>query len=153
MNTRTVDKFLERHRQIGIDTCVFIYWGEGNETYGPLVAPVFAWLEGHGRAVTSTISMLELLVQPYRLKDVDRVNQLYAVFSTYPHLDWIEPTLQVADCAAQLRGELNLKTAEALQAATALVSQATGFISNDPAFNRVTDLDVLILDSVGQRRK
>jgi predicted nucleic acid-binding protein len=92
------------------------------------------------------------LVQPYRLNDIDQVNHLYAMFSTYPHLDWIEPTLPVADRAAQLRGGLNLKTPDALQAATALAAQATGFVSNDPVFKRVTDLDVLVLDEVLTRQ-
>ena len=64
--------------------------------------------------------MLELLVQLYRLNDVDRVNQLYSLFSTFPNLHWIEPSLDVADRAAHLRGTLHLKTPDALQAATAL---------------------------------
>ena len=63
-----------------------------------LVKPIFAWLEGpKGQAVTSTITMLELLVQPYKLPDLDRVNRFYALLSTYPHLDWIAPTLEIAD--------------------------------------------------------
>ncbi|HEU0008151.1 MAG TPA: PIN domain-containing protein, partial [Terriglobia bacterium] len=67
---------------------------------------------------------------------------------TFPNLHWIEPSLDVADRAAHLRGTLHLKTPDALQAATALAAQATGFISNDASFERVRDLDVLILDEV-----
>ena len=64
--------------------------------------------------------MLELLVQPYRLADIDRVNRFYALLSTFPHLEWIAPTLRIADLGARLRAEYNLKTPDALQAATAL---------------------------------
>ena len=148
MNPGKVEQFLSRHLKIGIDTCIFIYWGEANEKYGEVVDPIFAWLEGRGRGVTSTVTMLELLVQPYRLNDIDKVNQLYSLFSTLPNLAWLEPTLDLADRAAHLRGTLNLKTPDALQAATALAAEATGFISNDPAFRKVSDLDVLILDEV-----
>jgi len=92
--------------------------------------------------------MLELLVQPYRLSDIDRVNRFYGLLSTYPHLDWIEPSLEIADLGAKLRADYNLKTPDALQAATALVSQASGFVSNDPIFQRLDGLEVAILDQL-----
>ena len=114
-----------------------------------LVDPIFVWLEGpRGQAVTSTITMLELLVQPYRLSDIDRVNRFYGLLSTHPHLDWTAPTLEIADLGARLRAEHNLKTPDALQAATAIVAEATGFISNDPVFQRLTSLEVTILDQL-----
>lgn len=112
---------------------------------------VFNWLEEpEAQAVTSTITMLELLVQPYRISDIDLVNRFYALLSTYPNLEWIAPTLEIADQAARLRAEFQLKTPDAIQAATALDSQATGFISNDPVFKRVEveDLEVVILDEL-----
>jgi predicted nucleic acid-binding protein len=56
--------------------------------------------------------------------------------------------LEIADRAAKLRAECSLKTPDALQAATALASKATAIISNDPAFKRVRDLEVLILDDL-----
>ncbi len=122
---------------------------EENARYVRLVNPIFAWLEGpKGHAVTSTITMLELLVQPYKLPDMDRVNKFYALLSTYPHLNWIAPTLEIADSAARLRAEYNLRTPDALQAATALVCEATGFISNDAGFKKVAGFEVAILEEL-----
>lgn len=92
--------------------------------------------------------MLELLVHPYRKEDQDGVDVFYALLSTYPNLHWVATSLDIADQAAKLRAEHNLKTPDAIQAATAVLSQATGLISNDPAFLRVKQLDVLILDNV-----
>ena len=92
--------------------------------------------------------MLEVLVQPYRDSDEERVDAFYSLLSTYPHLRWIDTSLQIADRAAQLRAKFNLKTPDAIQAATAIASAATGFISNDPIFRRVPDLEVIILDDV-----
>ena len=80
--------------------------------------------------------------------DIDTVNKFYALLSTYPNLHWVELTLPVADAAARLRAEFNLKTPDAIQAASALALQATGFISNDPAFKRLKNLEVLILDDL-----
>ncbi len=92
--------------------------------------------------------MLELLVQPYKLPDMDRVNKFYALLSTYPHLHWMAPTLEIADSAARLRAEYNLRTPDALQAATALVCEATGFISNDAGFKKVAGFEVAILEEL-----
>lgn len=103
--------------------------------------------------MTSTITMLELLVQPYRRSDMDRVNKFYALLSTFPHLEWVAPSLGIADTGAQLRADYNLRTPDALQAATALDSGATGFISNDAAFNRVAGLEVIVLQDLLEREQ
>lgn len=100
------------------------------------------------QAVTSTVTLLELLVQPYRLADIDRGNKFYALFSTFPHLEWVAPTLEIADMGARLRAEYNLRTPDAVQAATAVSCDATGFISNDAGFRRVVGLDVMVLDDL-----
>jgi predicted nucleic acid-binding protein len=99
-------------------------------------------------AVTSTITMLELLVHPYRKGDQERIDAFYALLSTFPHLEWISTTLEVADSAARLRAHYNLKTPDAIQAASALASKATGLISNDSAFERVSELETIILDEL-----
>jgi predicted nucleic acid-binding protein len=149
MTVSKLEQFLKRHSRLGLDTSIFIFQIEENPKYLEVVNPIFAWLEGpKARAVTSTITMLELLVQPYRFSDIDRVNKFYALLSTYPHLEWIAPTLEVADLAARLRAQYNLRTPDALQIATALGWQATGFISNDPLFRRVTGVEALILDEL-----
>jgi predicted nucleic acid-binding protein len=122
---------------------------EENERYFNLTNLIFTWLEGpRVQAVTSTITMLELLVQPYRLSDIDRVNKFYSLLSTFPHLEWVAPTLRIADTGAQLRAEHNLRTPDALQAATALACHATGYISTDGAFRRVAGLEVIVLDDL-----
>ncbi|MEK7404651.1 MAG: PIN domain-containing protein [Acidobacteriota bacterium] len=149
MSRPSVQRFLDRHGKVGIDTSVFIYFMEAHQRYLTLVEPVFTWLRGtRGGAVTSTLTMLELLLQPYRLQKNDLVDGFYALLTTYPNLEWAEVTLAIADRAAQLRAEFNLKTPDSIQAATALVRQATGFVSNDPVFRRIKNLDVLILDEL-----
>jgi predicted nucleic acid-binding protein len=112
-----------------------------------LTDDVFRWVERPGHsAVTSTITLTELLVQPYREEDEQRVNQFYGLLSTYPHLDWIAPDLQTADAAARIRATYRLRTPDALQAACAIREQGTGLITNDPAFERVAGFETLVLD-------
>jgi predicted nucleic acid-binding protein len=102
--------------------------------------------------VTSTITMLEVLVHPYRGAEEERIDNFYALLSTHPHLEWIETNLQIADRAAQLRARFNLRTPDAIQAATAIAGNATGFISNDPVFRRLPDFEVVILDDLLKER-
>ena len=152
MSPQRLSRFLEGHETIGIDTSLFIYQVEAHPKYKELTHSVFTWVEGPtGRAVTSAITLLEVLVQPYRSSDRKRVNLFYSLLSTYPKLAWVEVSLEIADRAAHLRAEYNLRTPDALQAATAIACRATGFISNDAALRRVTGLDVVILDELLQQ--
>jgi predicted nucleic acid-binding protein len=151
VNTRRIDALLADHQSIGLDTSVVIYAVEANPKYLALVSHVLHWLRTpNRRALTSTITMTEALVRPYRLGDLPLVKEFHALLVTYPNLHWIEPTLKIADVAAQIRAEHNLRTPDAIQAATAIVADASAFISNDPIFRRIKSLDVLILDEMLQ---
>ena len=148
----SLTEFLDRHRVIGLDTSPFIYHLETHPRYGPVAATLFAWLERRGAsAVTSTITMTELLVHPYRKNDIDRVNSIYAATSTYPNLLWLETTLAIADEAARLRAAYGLRTPDAIQIATAMSAGATGFVGNDKGCTRVAELEILLLDHVVDR--
>jgi predicted nucleic acid-binding protein len=139
--------FLRRHHRIALDTSIFIYQLEANARYVALADTIFSWLERTGHeAVTSTITMTELLVPSYRDKNEQRVDAFYGLLSTYPNLRWIAPDLEAADLAAKLRAQYRLRTPDALQAATAILSRATGLITNDPAFAGVKELDTAVLD-------
>ena len=139
--------FLRRHRRIALDTSVFIYQLEANPRYLILTDQVFAWIERPNHtAVTSTVTMTELLVQPYRMGDEQQVDEFYALLSTCPNLDWIAPDLVIADTAARIRAAHRLRTPDALQAATAVQSRVTGMVTNDSVFERVKDFETMVLD-------
>ena len=141
--------FLRHHRRVALDTNVFIYQLEANSRYLALTDHVFSWLERPGsKAVTSTITMMELLVHPYRQLDESRVDEFYGLLSTYPNLDWIAADLEIADLAARIRARHHLQSPDALQAATAARAKATGLITNDPVFERVKFFETLVLDQI-----
>jgi predicted nucleic acid-binding protein len=142
-------EFLARHRRIAIDTSVFINNLEDYPRYADLAQAVFAWLERPGHsAVTSTLTFTELLVQPYRELSEDRVSSFLGLLSAYPNLEWVAPDLQIAGRAAQLRAAHRLRTPDALQAATAIVSGAPGFVTNDVVFRRLDALETLVLEGL-----
>jgi predicted nucleic acid-binding protein len=141
--------FLRQHRRIALDTSIFIYQLEANVRYLALTNHIFSWLEQPGSSsITSTTTMTEVLVQPYRALDEQRVDEFFGLLSTYPNLEWIAPDLQIADRAAQIRARHRLKTPDALQAATAVQARATGLITNDPVFERVDEFDTLVLEQL-----
>ena len=73
MSKRSVDEFVRSRAPIALDTKVIIFQLEDDPRYVHLVDPIFRWLERPGsRAITSTVTMLELLVLPYRLSDKKR---------------------------------------------------------------------------------
>lgn len=147
MGVERLRTFLRRHRRVALDTSIFIYQLETNPQYLAFTDHIFSWLERPGcKAVTSTITMTELLVQPYRNNDIERVDEFYALLSTYPNLEWVAPDLAIADLAAQIRALHRLRTPDALQAATAVSTQATGLITNDPVFERVQGFETVVLD-------
>ena len=147
MGVARLRAFLRRHSRVALDTSVFIYQLEAYPKYLSLTAEVFSWLERPGAvAVTSTVTMMELLIQPYRDSDEKRVREFYGLLSTYPNLEWIAPTLEIADLAAQLRARHRLRTPDALQAATAICAQATGLITKDPVFEQVQGFETVVLN-------
>lgn len=149
MGLRGLRGFLRRHRKIALDTSVFIYQLEANPRYVVLTDHIFQWLQRTSHtAVTSTITLTELLVQPYRDSSEQRVDEFYALLSTYPNLHWIAPSLEVADTAARIRAAHRLRTPDALEAATAVQARATGFVTNDSAFKRVELFETVVLEDL-----
>jgi predicted nucleic acid-binding protein len=147
LGLRSLRAFLQHHRRIYLDTCVFIYQLEASPHYVGLTDHIFAWLEQRDHAaVTSTITMTELLVQPYRDSQKQRVDEFYALLGTYPNLEWIAPDLAIADTAARIRATHRLRTPDALHAATAVHGRVTALITNDPVFTRVDAFETMVLD-------
>jgi predicted nucleic acid-binding protein len=139
--------FLKTHRRIGLDTSIFIHYLEANPSYADLAGEVFSWVERRSHsAVTSTLTMTELLVQPYRAANEDLVNHYYGLLSTFPNLEWVAPDLAIADTAARIRAEYRLRTPDALQLATAIRGGAGALLTNDTGLARVAGIQVCVLD-------
>lgn len=76
------------------------------------------------------------------------VDEFYALLSTFPNLEWLPLTLEVADLAARFRADYNLRTPDAIQAAAAASKSATGFLTNDFSFKRIDIFETLVLDTL-----
>lgn len=97
--------------------------------------------------VSSELILLETLVVPLRNNDADLI-AAYENILLAADLNLLPITAQVLRDVAQLRATANLKTPDAIHAATALSVQCAQFITNDFTFRRVTNLPVIVLDEV-----
>lgn len=141
-----LDKFLKEQRNVFIDTSLFIYFVEQHPRYYSACCKIFENIENSRiKAATSTLSLLEILVQPYRQKKDDLILKFYSLLTTYPNLTWIPLTIETADLAARFRAAYNLKTPDSIQAASAVIYGA-GFICNDSVFKKVKEINCLVLE-------
>jgi predicted nucleic acid-binding protein len=138
-----------QRQRIGLDTNVFIYFLENHPRYGAWCASLFDLIErGQNPAVTSTVTLLELLVQPYRDQKEELAQKIFALTSTYPKIDWVPLTMSLADRAAELRARYRLSTPDAIQLATAISRKAARFYGNDRGLQRVKEIECIIVDDL-----
>lgn len=138
-----------QHQRIGLDTNVFIYFLEDHPRYGAWCASLFDLVErGQNAAVTSTVTLLELLVQPYRDHKEELAQKIYALTSTYPKIEWVPLTMNLADRAAELRARYRLSTPDAIQLATAIGHKAVRFYGNDRGLRRVKEVECILVEDL-----
>jgi predicted nucleic acid-binding protein len=132
---------------VALDTMVFIYAFEEHPIYLPFLRSFFQAVEGGKiEATTSTITVTECLVQPYREKDLALAARYMLLFRNFPHLSVLPVTDEIAERAAFLRAHHGLKTPDALQLATALISASHVFLTNDDRIPEIQGIQILILD-------
>jgi predicted nucleic acid-binding protein len=131
---------------VALDTAVFIYYIEEHPDYLPLIAPLFAEIDGGGReAVTSALTLLEVLVVPYRAADLALANRYEAVLTRSRGLRVVDVDRAQLRTAAQLRALYRLRTPDALQLAAALSSRCQTFVTNDRELPPIPGLKVVQL--------
>ncbi len=141
-----IETALAAHPVIGLDTAIFIYHFEAHPTYLPLTTAILNRVQaGEPHAVISVITLMEINVHPWRLRQ-PRIAQTYeALLVNFPHLQVLDVNRDVARLAAQIRAGYNLRPADALHIASALVGGATLWVSNDKQHQRVSDLLPIVI--------
>ena len=133
---------------VGLDTSIFIYHLEANPTYTPLTQIAFESMEkGKFKGVTSTITLMELTVLPWRMGHENVSREYEAILVNFPNLSIVDIDRNVARLAAKLRADYNFTPADALQVAASLQSGAKVFLTNDKRLSGLqTVIEILILD-------
>jgi predicted nucleic acid-binding protein len=135
-------------RQLFLDTAPVIYHVEGNPAYQALTDQVFQKIQsGTPEAVTSSVTLAECLVHPYRHGDMPLVQKFRNVITAGIHTRYVGVDA-VAEQSAELRARYNLALADAFQVASALAAGCDAFLTNDAALKRVSELTILVLDEL-----
>ena len=146
---KELQDLLKNHSVIGLDTSIFIYHLEDHPRYSPLTEVIFNALEkGINKGVTSYLTLMEILVKP-KTEGLPQVARDYEYYlTTFPNLTFYEMGLDVARKASDLRSADRIKAPDAIEIATAILYEATAFLTNDKIFERVKGVDILILDKL-----
>lgn len=134
---------------VGLDTAPLIYFIEQHPTYHPILKPIFAALSaGQFTAVTSTITLVETLVQPFRTHRPDLAQVYQEILLNAQHLTCYNLSPVIATNSAEIRAQYNFRTPDAIQLATAVASSATFFLTNDRTLQRFPLIQVVLVDSL-----
>ena len=133
--------------RVCMDTAPIIYFIEKNPKYLGVLKPVFLEIDtGRIEAITSTITLLEVLVHPFRTKN-DILAEKYRDILLYSGgLTTFEIFHEVSEMSSKLRAKYSIRTPDAIQIAVGLLYRASKFLTNDSALKKVSDIDVMVLD-------
>jgi predicted nucleic acid-binding protein len=131
---------------IGLDTAVFIYFIEEDPRLLHIVEPLFAAIDrGILEGVTSSLTLLEVLVVPYRVGDFSLAERYEALLTRSRGLRLVDLDRALLRSAALLRATLRLKAPDAIQVAAALAARCTAFLTNDRKIPAMPGLRILQL--------
>jgi predicted nucleic acid-binding protein len=115
--------------RVCIDTAPLIYFVEQHHTYLSVVKPVFASIDaGEIEAITSTITLLEVLVQPFRTNNQALIEKYRDILLFSENFTTFEILHEIAEEASKLRAKYALKTPDALQIAGGFFTGRKNFL-------------------------
>jgi predicted nucleic acid-binding protein len=133
---------------LGIDTAIFIYFIEEHPQFLPLVRPLFESADrGERELVTSGVTLLEVLVVPYRAGDVQLAERYELLLTRSRGIRMVDISREQLRAAAQLRAATGVRTPDALQLVGAVGAGCKTFVTNDREWPSIPSLRVIQLSS------
>jgi predicted nucleic acid-binding protein len=131
-----------KDRRVYIDTAPLIYFMERNPLYEKPLAKFFSLMHDGGvRVITSTMTLAEVLVKPYRYKQWALAERYESIFEGTPELTLMPVDTGISRLAAKLRASYALLTPDAIHMATAMIHGAEFFLTNDGDFQKIDSTD------------
>jgi predicted nucleic acid-binding protein len=137
-----------------LDASAVIYAVEGTAAWAEALKQRMRQLAGSEQAsarglqlAISRLSWLECRVGPLRRRDAEALARFDALF-LHPDLIWVELSGAVVEQATLLRAENNLRTPDALQAASCLqLGPDAVMVTGDAGFQRVPALRLALVNA------
>lgn len=134
---------------VAIDTPVFIYFIEQHPVYLGAARSLFATAAaGELDLVTSALTLLEVLVVPYRVGDNALASRYEAVLTKGRGLRVVDIDRIQLRTAAQIRAAHGPRTPDALQLAAALTSRCSALVTNDRRYPTIPGLEIVQLSDL-----
>lgn len=135
--------------RLAIDTSIFIYFIERHPTFHSEIAPLFQSADaGTRELVTSSLTLAELLVVPYRTGDRRLAERYEQLLTRSRGVTMVDLNRDHLKAAAHLRATSSVRTPDALQLAVALTSRCSAFVTNDRRLPSVAGLRIVDLAGV-----
>ncbi|MDD4892120.1 MAG: PIN domain-containing protein [Phycisphaerae bacterium] len=147
MESAEIDEAMRRHRLVGLDSCILIYLMEHHPVFGAAAQRIFAHVQsGRSHAVLATLALMEVMTGVYRRKDdAETADDHFSLLLEFPNARWVNLDFPIADEAARLKAEHRLSTPDAIHLATAILSGATAFFTNDREIRDIPGIEILTL--------
>ena len=131
------------------DTSPLIYYLDGIEPFASKVENyMLSAMNEKYSLYTSTITDMEYLVYPYRVNNLVKISA-YKSFLTNAHFLKVSINEKMAETAAQIRAKYSgIKSMDALQLASAIISGCDVFLTNDKQLRQVEEMQVLLVDDL-----
>lgn len=128
---------------VALDTAAFIYFIEAHPAYLTPLRPLFVAADcGEPTIVTSAVTLLEVLVVPYRAGNTALAQRYETLLTRGRGVLLREIDRGLLRAAAQLRAVTGVRTPHALQIAAALAEGCTAFVTNDQRLHSLPGLPV-----------
>jgi predicted nucleic acid-binding protein len=132
--------------KVGLDTAIFIHFIEAAPAWLPVIMPLFQAADtGQRELVTSAVTLLEVLVVPYRAGNEALAARYEALLTRSRGVQLIDLTRVQLRRAAQLRALTGVRTPDALQLTAARDAGCTAFVTNDRRLPAVPGLRIVQL--------
>ena len=134
---------IKKSSLVALDTNIFIYQFEKHPRFGPKTNAIFSLLsENQLRAVTNIVSLIELLSLS---APKEKIAGLHDLYERTPNLETVEVGQSVGLETARIRRKYCFRLPDSIQLATALISKADLFITNDKRLKKFKELKAALL--------
>ena len=127
-----------------LDTVAFIHLIERHPVFLPLVKPLFEEADaGKRELVTSAVTLLEVLVVPYREGNRPLAQRYEELLTRGRGLRLVDLDRDLLRAGALLRARYGVRSPDALQMATALATGCGALVTNDRRLLSIPSLRIL----------
>lgn len=119
-------------KQLYVDTAPLIYFVEQNPVYLDRMREIIKQIDtGSVAGFTSVLTLTEVLMHPIRSHQPVLAKAYRDILLNSAHFSPVVVTVAIAEKAAQMRAQYNLKTPDALHIASAIHTGCDAFLTND----------------------